>query len=260
MLTKNVLDVYGDIWVGYVRAGTHTVNHKKRRMHGLVMLDTGCKRFDFNDGISLPIRPGEVGYLPQDSTYTVSDIDHGGCYFFNFYTATELTCPPQQWMVNDPESLLAICKTAAKMVDGNDGSYQYKIRSLFYEFLFTLKSQTVPQPSERRFLTIQPAIDWLNRHYCDPDIYITSLANMCDVSDTYFRRIFTERYGITPQKYIHQKRMELAKKMLDSRMYSVTQVSESCGFSDLCIFSRAYKAYFGHAPRVDGGLDPVSFR
>lgn len=54
--------------------------------------------------------------------------------------------------------------------------------------------------------------------------------------------------GQSPSDFIKSIRMNYALELLQSRQYSVTEVSELSGFSSLTAFGRAFKAYFGKAP------------
>lgn len=59
-------------------------------------------------------------------------------------------------------------------------------------------------------------------------------------------RQFRKRYGISIIAYRNQKRMEQAKKLLQTE--SVTAVAEQLGFGSIHAFSRAYKKHFGISP------------
>lgn len=57
---------------------------------------------------------------------------------------------------------------------------------------------------------------------------------------------FKDRYGISLIAYRNNKRMQLAKTMLETR--SVSTVAEKLGFSSIYVFSRAFKNYYGFSP------------
>ncbi len=67
----------------------------------------------------------------------------------------------------------------------------------------------------------------------------------------YLRKLFQKEMGLTPLKYMTDLRMKKAKSMLAAawaRKYSITEVAESCGFSDALYFSRVFKKYYGCSP------------
>ncbi len=75
----------------------------------------------------------------------------------------------------------------------------------------------------------------------------------------YFRRAFSDRIGMTPQKYRELKRMEFAVNRL-GQGHSVKRVAAELGYSDPYFFSRMFKRYIGSSPSSyrlrRGGIDP----
>ena len=95
---------------------------------------------------------------------------------------------------------------------------------------------------------IAEAEKYMREHFADADIGVDTLAGLCGVSDTYFRRVFAERYGITPLKYINKLRLAYAKELLESGYYSVGEISSMCGFSNINYFSTFIKKELGISP------------
>lgn len=54
--------------------------------------------------------------------------------------------------------------------------------------------------------------------------------------------------GQSPTDFIRAIRLTYAMELLNSRKYSVTEISEMCGFSSANYFSTAFKKYFGKSP------------
>lgn len=70
----------------------------------------------------------------------------------------------------------------------------------------------------------------------------------------YIRKLFKKETGATPYEYLLKERMALAQKLLSSGItnkfseYSISQISEACGYSEPLYFSRVFKQYFGISP------------
>ena len=77
---------------------------------------------------------------------------------------------------------------------------------------------------------------------------MAELAQMCGVSETYFRRIFLNAKGCSPIDYINNLKLSRAKELLGSGMYSISEVAEQSGFHDESYFSRFFKKQTGVAP------------
>ena len=93
---------------------------------------------------------------------------------------------------------------------------------------------------------ISDLLQYVNKNLCSP-IDIGDIASNLFVSESYIFRLFKKELHQTPQKYIREKRLMMARKML-SEGERPTKVSTRCGFSDYTTFYRNYVNYFGCAP------------
>jgi AraC-like DNA-binding protein len=73
------------------------------------------------------------------------------------------------------------------------------------------------------------------------------IADHLFISESYLFRLFRNELHQTPKKYIMDKRLLTAQKLL-SAGDSPTSVCERCGFADYTTFYRNYTSFFGHAP------------
>ena len=75
------------------------------------------------------------------------------------------------------------------------------------------------------------------------------LANLCNLSTVYFRKLFTEIMGASPISYVHELRIKKAKEMLRSDYGNIKDIAESLGYLNIYDFSRTFKKYKGVSPR-----------
>lgn len=61
---------------------------------------------------------------------------------------------------------------------------------------------------------------------------------------------FRKEFGYTIMQYVTKKRMDLAESMLEESYASITEIAESCGFSDVEYFSKCFKTYHGISPSI----------
>ncbi len=78
------------------------------------------------------------------------------------------------------------------------------------------------------------------------DEYLLSLPFNYD----YLRKLFKKEVGVTPHKYLQDKRLNTAADILRtaSREISIAEVAQLCGFHEPLYFSRMFKKEFGAAP------------
>lgn len=96
---------------------------------------------------------------------------------------------------------------------------------------------------------IKKAADYIHSHFRSEQIEIAHLAEMCSVSETYFRKLFKLHYGVSPKRYIIGLQLETAAQLLQSQLYSVTDVCERSGFVDSKYFAKPFKSRYGCSPK-----------
>lgn len=98
------------------------------------------------------------------------------------------------------------------------------------------------------FDILKPAETYLREHLCDPNLRNQRLAQEANISEVYFRRLFTQKYGASPKQYILSARIEQAKQRLIGSRDSITAISAACGFSDIYHFCRLFHEAVGYTP------------
>lgn len=116
-----------------------------------------------------------------------------------------------------------------------------KVISIFYNMLHKLL--TVHNSA-----TLTPAIKYIENHYYDPKLSNSQLAEMCRISEVYFRKLFYEEYKITPKQFIIDLRLGKAKQLLADGGMKISVIAEKCGFSNPYHFCRMFKEKFALTP------------
>ena len=80
------------------------------------------------------------------------------------------------------------------------------------------------------------------------ELSISEVAKRSFVSEVYFRRLFKEEYGTSPQKYIAKLRIQNALALISSGYYSLGEVALLSGFGDYKYFSVEFKKAVGVSP------------
>ena len=126
---------------------------------------------------------------------------------------------------------------------------EYTVLSELYKILHEMRqTQDLPYLPETKQAIIQPAVDYIHKHYTKELINAQNLAKLCGISYDYLRQLFEKWYGVSPIKYINDLKLKRAKELLGSGMYSVSEAAYNSGFSDVSHFSRFFKANVGISP------------
>lgn len=78
--------------------------------------------------------------------------------------------------------------------------------------------------------------------------YVGEIAKEIGFSEYHFFRLFKCAFGISPNKYIINKRMNYAMELLKNKDITVLDVALLCAFNDGFSFSKAFKKHFGISP------------
>ena len=117
-----------------------------------------------------------------------------------------------------------------------------KMMSVFYNILHRLSTESSVRS------VIIPAIRYIESNYQNPKLSNAELAEKCNISEVYFRKIFTENYKTTPKQFIMDIRINKAKLLLSDGLIKVGAVAEQCGFSNQYHFCRLFKEKTGITP------------
>lgn len=227
--------------------------HNNRPFHGLVLNGDG-KRTDyvFSDGTILKTYENALSYLPKGSYYkALKRLDGEGCFAINFDLLNDVKQAPFSVKIQNYDHFLAYFRKSAEAYAKMDENSNLKIMRNLYDILISLKKEC-----DRRYLPskklsiIEPAIEMINKEYTKMELSVDSLADACGISIAYFRRIFTEKFGMSPKKYIIDRRMDYAKKLLLSGQFFVSEVSQMCGYDEPSQFSREFLKREGISPSM----------
>ncbi|MDF2662716.1 MAG: AraC family transcriptional regulator [Paenibacillus sp.] len=96
-------------------------------------------------------------------------------------------------------------------------------------------------------MSVAGAADYI-RENVDKSVPIQVLAKMAGVSESSFRRLFHETYGISPKQYLQRCRMTEAKWLLRASNKPIQFVSEQTGFMSIHAFSAWFQKMEGLSP------------
>lgn len=233
----------------FVAPGGGTPIHKNRPSHGLALHMGGERYYKFSSGKKLFVCQGDLVYLPKGSDYVVESVSTGGVYAINFELFETVDFDPFVMKTKNIGEFSESFKHAENAWHIKKNGFEMKCKSILYTVILDIiKEYSCKYISTKTENLIIPAVTYIHSEYTKKIISIANLAEMCGVSETYFRKIFFNVKGCSPVDYINSLKLSRAKELLSSGMYTVSEVSEQSGFHDESYFSRFFKKQTGLSP------------
>ena len=114
-----------------------------------------------------------------------------------------------------------------------------KLKALMFELISHLAYANDNQVKE----ILKPALDYFSITYKE-NLPIQSYAEKCNLSESYFRKVFKETIGISPINYRNELRFAEAERLY--LLYrNIGRVAVEVGFCDEVFFTKLYKKRFG---------------
>lgn len=94
---------------------------------------------------------------------------------------------------------------------------------------------------------IADALTFVNDHYQE-EVKVCTLAQVCGMSETSFRKVFEEYVHMLPMDYVNLVRVQYACEQMKHGNDSMDEVARKAGFSTTSTFNRNFKKFFNTSP------------
>ena len=192
------------------------------------------------DGVDYVENRAHAVILPMGKSYSLNWDKSGHFPVINFYTLKPITDRIVTFEVKNPTELKNGFDEMQRLVDS--GQDRLKLFSILYEMLSEL-SYTESAG------VLDPALEFLRENFSLPEITNEALAEICNISEVYFHRLFKEYMNQSPKQYILSLRLKKAKQLLAVGDMKIWSIAETCGFESTAHFCRTFKAHFETTPK-----------
>ncbi|KJD34748.1 hypothetical protein PK35_03095 [Tamlana nanhaiensis] len=112
----------------------------------------------------------------------------------------------------------------------------------------TLSSSILTQSNEDKTF-VDKVKNIVENSIGEPNFGINFILEKLGLSRTVFYKKMKEITGETPHEFISTIQMKKAALLLKSTNYTISEISQICGFNDANYFSKIFKKYFGQTPK-----------
>lgn len=111
---------------------------------------------------------------------------------------------------------------------------------------FSSATQQVTKPS--KIFPLKPALEYILDHYMEP-CDTETLASLCHLSQTHFRRLFLSCMDSTPLQFVISTRIYQACILLANTNEPVLSIAQAVGMPSASSFNRNFQQVVGMSPR-----------
>ena len=219
------------------------------KFYQLIYVIKGEAEIVFND-TAFTNKPGTIVLLPAGpcSGYHARIISDEDCIavFFQADFPLEPSLFTKSFAKN--AKLPALFEKLYQIWLRKEQGYYNQCMSLFYAVLAEMElaaSRYIPCSKEDK---LSNALTYIHAHYADTSFPYDQLHRLCGISYTYFKKLFKERFSVTPTVYVRSLKIQRACELLSTGKFSIAEVAGACGFWDVPYFSKVFKAETGVPP------------
>lgn len=237
--------------VNVIREKNYQHSYKNgRAKHALIYVASGALSENFTDEQigKILISAGEVIFIPAQSKYVgryIAESTEVKIVQFDIIgeDKPEYLCKPFKIQISDMASLIEA------FFDGDENAkHPFYYLSCMYNLLWKLEEYYM-RP-KNKYKRLSRALFELTRQYYE-NFPVSYYAELCEMSEVNFRRLFREYTGTSPVEYRNGLRLEHARAKIQSGEYNVSEAAEASGFSNLSFFIRLYKKKYGYTPKKE---------
>lgn len=247
----NVINALKQFWKA---SNSYTCIGSPKEKNMLLYLDGCSAQYSQKDGKCLTAESGNIIYTPINCEYSVKFYDFktpsSNTIGINLFLYDETNTPfvlsdNIEIYVPDNENyrlLFSKANSCSNLINPNYG----KMKSAAYDILSSLSDYYLPD-SFGIYNIIAPGIIAIDKDGGE-NLYIKEIADLCNISENYFRKLFKEYSGMSPTEYILQKKIHHAKTLLKYDNISAAEIAERLGFGDPSYFTKKFKKYTKMTP------------
>lgn len=199
------------------------------------------------DGKQYVARTNMVSLLPAYVKYKHIADEGDTIIAFHFNAFNCVLNEIQIFDVPNPEIYRDLFERALQIWSSRTRGYKNESTGVFYQILAQLQRDGIKMGESKNSFIYDTEL-YIKENFCRNTLTVAELAQRANVSEAYFRRKFSEQFGMSPKKYIESQRMNYAVSLLQTQYYTQKEIAEMCGYSDVKYFRSAFKTQTGVCP------------
>ena len=222
-----------------------SVSVAARPYHALAFRLSGSASFSHNI-FNATTNCGDVFYMPANYPYEA--VYKGKNEILVIHFESDLISKMQNFRLNNSHIVSVLFHKLYDIWNEKTAGYYYRAMSVMCEIIENIITQQTPVFRNETIKSFENAVEYMNNNYTSSEFSIDKMVERAHMSNTYFRKLFCDKFSMTPIKYLTAKRLVHSEKLLSTGKYSIMEVAEKSGFCDVKYFSRLIKKEYGVPP------------
>ncbi len=197
------------------------------------------------DGEEYYLLDNSVAYIPARLSYH-RESSHDELIVIHFDSTNYNTKNIEYFYASKPEKFHQLFRKIFFCWEEKAPGYKYICSAILNEIFALCYAQNYNEKYEKT--KIQPSVEYIMKNYKNPNLSIGEIAKKSFMSEVYFRKLFKAEYGVSPQKFIVDLKIQNAVGLISSGYYSLGEVAKMSGYNDYKYFSVEFKRVMGVSP------------
>ena len=264
MVCQKISDFYQTHYtVKFLSVLTQTWKHEKtwgcigtpKKEHLFLLYLRGGAVYTLKDGKKINVKQGELVYTPSGSEYKIRFLDEEGDraetmgvrFLLSDENGENITFSSDvlHFFKNKVFDFLF---SDVKRVRLSVPQIPVKYDCVLYALISELGAlEQFGKSNNKHFGWIQKGVEYLTEHFQE-NTSVKSLADMCHISEVYFRKVFKRCMGMSPVQYRSELRLKRAREYLLYSDDSVNEIAELLGYVSPAYFIKQFKEKYQESP------------
>lgn len=230
-----------------------TLSMRSRAADGLTLVLSGRLKLTYDDGRTVSAGEGEVILQRRGDYYRLEVVGESAAKYIVISYTVE---PEERVRAILPRGVISVShirrirdefERAAEIFASRDVCYEPLLRATVQAILCRIIRAKSSTAADRIGEPAEIARKYVNDSF-EHKLSSADIAAAAGISESHLRAVFKAAFGVSPMHYLNTVRVEQAKRMLDSGIFSLAEIAAACGFANVYYFSTVFKSLTGTPP------------
>lgn len=196
-------------------------------------------------GQRLQLGSGTLSYVPAHLNYFRSAA-RDRMIVIDFETQDYSSGEFETLVPEDPARYEELFRQILRIWEEKEPGYRFEAAAVLSRIFAALYRDAHAAETSRDRLC--RAMRYIERTHLKREFSLQQAAREACCSEPYFRRLFRQRYGVSPKQYVISLRMQHAAALIRAGYHSLQEIAALCGYEDYKYFSVEFKRIMGVSP------------